>query len=48
MNKEMHWHSEMVSLDMNEESDGGLLHHCNVEVEESGDFVKHTVEVSEK
>ena len=31
---------------MNEESDGGLLHHCNVEAEESGDYVKYTVEVS--
>ena len=27
-----------------EESDGVLLHHCNVEVEESGDYVKYTVD----
>ena len=40
-------HSEMALLDLNEESDGVLLCHCNVEVEESGDYVKHTVEVSE-
>ena len=46
MNKEMRLHSEMALLDLNEESDGVLLHHCNVEAEESGDYVKYTVEVS--
>ena len=30
-------------MGLNEESDGVLLHHCNVEVEESGDYVKYTV-----
>ena len=43
VNKEMRLHSEMALLDLNEESDGVLLCHCNVEVEESGDYVKHTV-----
>ena len=43
VNKEMRLHSEMALLDLNEESDGVLLHHCNVEAEESGDFVKYTV-----
>lgn len=37
-------HSEMALLDLNEESDGVLLCHCNVEVEESGDYVKYTVD----
>ena len=36
-------HSEMALMGLNEESDGVLLHHCNVEVEESGDYVKYTV-----
>ena len=44
VNKEMRLHSEMALLDLNEESDGVLLCHCNVEVEESGDYVKYTVD----